>query len=277
MMEVMEEEEVTSLKAHQAHFEDLEEQNRAKIKEMEIAESKLYAERTELLRKAKKKAENELKVRHRVHSTLFADSFLDGLEDTALDSLAERGYFYDPLERTVELNFMPWLLANVESRVDQLVVSRVMTDKIVAGAIERSKLEQKMRREELLRRAAQEKARLAEKARLEREEFIENNLELVVNMPGLRGHDGFEAAMKAAALQVPTVTCNVDQRLTGAEARASIASQVSEQLNLPAYAPDVPFGVKSLTTSSDAIDDEETLFDQNLESGARIEATLDNE
>lgn len=275
MMEVQEEEELAALKAHQDHFEALEEANRDAIKKMELAESTLFAERQELLRKARKKAENELRVRNKVHATLFADSFLDGLEDTALDSLAERGYFFDPLERTVELDFMPWLSEKVETEVNKKAVSRVLVDKVIQGAIERSKLEQKKRQDDLMARAKAEKAALAKAARVAREEYLENNLELIVNIPGLRGNDAFEAALKAAGLDQPTITCNVDQRFTAAQACESIAVQVAEQLDLERYAPGIPFNVKSISVEAmPDLNQDQTLQEQELVTGKRVDAVI---
>lgn len=42
-------------------------------------------------------------------ASTFARGYLNGLMDTVFDKLDRDGYFYDPVQREVETDFMPWL------------------------------------------------------------------------------------------------------------------------------------------------------------------------
>merc|ERR1712196_675786 len=53
--------------------------------------------------------EREQVLKEKVAAVAFAKNYMSGIESSVLDRLSKMAYFYDPVEREVETDFMPWL------------------------------------------------------------------------------------------------------------------------------------------------------------------------
>merc|ERR1711959_40433 len=109
MMEVMEEEELAELRAHQEEFVQLRNAELAETQRMEEAERRKFEEKERRLKQERERLEKEQVLKEKVAAAAFAKNYMSGIESSVLDRLSKMSYFYDPVEREVETNFMPWL------------------------------------------------------------------------------------------------------------------------------------------------------------------------
>merc|ERR1712010_406656 len=104
MMEVMEEEELAELRAHQEEFVQLRNAELAETQRMEEAERRKFEEKERRLTE-----ERERVLKEKVSAAAFAKNYMGGIESAVLERLSKMAYFYDPVEREIETDFMPWI------------------------------------------------------------------------------------------------------------------------------------------------------------------------
>ncbi|EOD35803.1 hypothetical protein EMIHUDRAFT_252544 [Emiliania huxleyi CCMP1516] len=116
MMEVMEEEELASMRAHQKHFEQI---RNAELAEAQEAERRRQEEKEARIAQEKQRLEREKAV---------------SAKSAVTQSLTESGFFYDPLEAEVREQFVPWLLDAMD---DCARVARAIADDLITAASSR--------------------------------------------------------------------------------------------------------------------------------------------
>jgi len=119
LMEVMEEEELAAMRAHQEHFEQIRNAELVATQRMEAAEKRKLDEKERRLAQERDRLEREKQVREKVAAQTFARGYLTGLVGNVFDSLFEQGFFYDPVEKEVAELFMPGLQQNVGANLEQ--------------------------------------------------------------------------------------------------------------------------------------------------------------
>lgn len=137
LLEVMEEEELASLRQQQRAFEELRnaelvEQQRLEEQERRHREEKerRMKQQREILRKEKETAE-------KIAARAFAQSYLADLVPSVFGTLSDNGYFYDPVERDVEQGFLPWLMEQVTSELDRSELGRLVLDGMLREVVQR--------------------------------------------------------------------------------------------------------------------------------------------
>jgi hypothetical protein len=136
LMEVMEEEELAAMRAHQEHFEQIRNAELVATQRMEAAEKRKLDEKERRLAQERDRLEREKQVREKVAAQTFARGYLTGLVGNVFDSLFEQGFFYDPVEKEVAELFMPALQQNVGASLEQQQVARAAVDALVSAAVE---------------------------------------------------------------------------------------------------------------------------------------------
>jgi len=159
LMEVQEEEELASMRAHQEHFEQIRNAELIATQRMEEAEKRKLQEKERRLAQERQRVERERTVREKVAACAFARGYLNGLMGAAFQHLRQEGIFFDPVEREVESEFLPWLFNRAEEHVSTEARARGAVRAVVLAAV-------KQLREA---KAAAEQARLDEEKRLEEE------------------------------------------------------------------------------------------------------------
>lgn len=165
--------ELAALAAHQAHFEALRNAELAAAQRMETAERRRTEEKERRLAQARERAAAEKRLREKIAAQTFARSYVSGLVGGVFDQLTQKGFFYDPLAREVETDFLPWLTDGVvdelQSSARAMAVVRLLVGEAL-GAIEESRAaaedKRRQEREEELARLAAE-AEEAERKRAE--------------------------------------------------------------------------------------------------------------
>lgn len=133
VLQVLEEEELAAMRAHQEHFEHIRNAELVATQKMEQAERRKVEEKERRLKQAKERVEKERTVREKVAASMFARGFLTGMVDSVIETLWSKGHFQDPVEVNVKQLFMPWLEEamhrEVQKRNDAMMfVSSVVTD-----------------------------------------------------------------------------------------------------------------------------------------------------
>lgn len=119
MMEVLEEEEMENLKKHQKEFTQRRNAELAETQRMEAEELRRHEEIERRKKQERERLAKEALAREKIASTAFAKSFLRNLERRVFTELEEEGFFYDQVERDVQTEFMPWLVAAVQSNLQK--------------------------------------------------------------------------------------------------------------------------------------------------------------
>ncbi|XP_062496810.1 radial spoke head protein 3 homolog isoform X2 [Pezoporus occidentalis] len=83
----------------------------------------------QMLKKQKETAE-------KIAAQAFAKHYLADLIPSVFNNLHEGGFFYDPVERDIETEFLPWLMTEVEEELEGKVLARIMLDSLVRTVVE---------------------------------------------------------------------------------------------------------------------------------------------
>ena len=146
------------MRAHQAHFEQLRNAELVATQRMEAAERRKVEEKERRVAQERARLRRERIVREKVAAATFARGFLTGVVDDAISRLWKSGHFYDPVERAVETEFLPWLRDAAAAAAERTTAARAAAAALVAGAVGRLEAQREANR--ATRRA--QLARLAE-------------------------------------------------------------------------------------------------------------------
>ena len=135
LMEVMEEEELAAMRAHQEYFEQLRNAELVALQRMEAAEIRKMEEKMRRIAQEKERVEREKAMREKVAAQTFARGYLNGLMGNVFDRLYDSGFFYDPVQREVEQEFMPWFTDAVVDDCSNAAVTRRCVNDIIAKAL----------------------------------------------------------------------------------------------------------------------------------------------
>ncbi|KAH0622416.1 hypothetical protein JD844_024710 [Phrynosoma platyrhinos] len=136
LIEITEEEELANLHAHQYAYHELRNAEIAELQRLEEQEKRRKEEKKRRMRQQVDDQEKASKVSERIAARAFAQQYLTNLIPAVFTSLQNKGFFYDDIRREVEEGFLPYLMENVEQKMDKWLLGRIMTDcliKEVAG------------------------------------------------------------------------------------------------------------------------------------------------
>ncbi|KAL3163290.1 hypothetical protein ABBQ32_009684 [Trebouxia sp. C0010 RCD-2024] len=135
LMEVVEEEELAAMRAHQQHYEQVKAAELASVQRLEAAELRKQEEKARRLEQARARASAETHLREKVAAATFARGYIKGLTGTVYGRLQDSGFFFDPVQREIEQQVMPWLKEETEKVVAQHAVARAVVARVVADAV----------------------------------------------------------------------------------------------------------------------------------------------
>lgn len=131
LLEVMEEEELAHLRSQQRAFEELRNAELVEEQRLEEQERRHREEKERRMKQQKEILRKEKETAEKIASRAFAQSYLSDLVPSVFGSLSENGYFYDPVERDVELGFVPWVMDRAAEKLQKGLTARTLIDKIV--------------------------------------------------------------------------------------------------------------------------------------------------
>jgi len=136
MMEVLEEEELASLLAHQADYEKNRNAETLEVQRMEQAEERRHKEMKRRMQETQTKREQDLTTMRKVASRSIANAHVSSLKERALAHLKDGGVFASPVQLAVETLFMPTLLGMVSQQVGLTAKESVVLTKAVKSVME---------------------------------------------------------------------------------------------------------------------------------------------
>ncbi|XP_033859940.1 radial spoke head protein 3 homolog isoform X1 [Acipenser ruthenus] len=135
LLEVMEEEELASLRAQQRAFEELRNAELVEVQRLEEQERRRREEKEHRMKQQREVLRLEKESAKKIAARAFAQHYLADLLPSVYSSLQDNGYFYDSVERDVETEFMPWLMTEVEKTLDKRVFGRTMLDMLIREVV----------------------------------------------------------------------------------------------------------------------------------------------
>ena len=123
------------MRAHQEHFEQLRNAELVATQRMEAAEKRKFEEKERRIAQERERLERERATKEKVAAATFARGYVSGLLGSVFDRLHDSGFFYDPVQREIENEFMPWLTDTVVAECSTAAISRRCVSDIIAKAI----------------------------------------------------------------------------------------------------------------------------------------------
>uniref|UniRef100_A0A8D0E1X5 Uncharacterized protein n=1 Tax=Salvator merianae TaxID=96440 RepID=A0A8D0E1X5_SALMN len=136
LLEVMEEEELASLRAHQYAYHELRYAELAEVQRLEEQERRHKEEKERRKKQQLEVLQKEKETSEKIAARAFAQRYLADLIPSVFGSLRDSGYFYDPVERDIETGFFPWLMEGVESTTEKKILGRVIADNLIRDVME---------------------------------------------------------------------------------------------------------------------------------------------
>ncbi|KAJ8271019.1 hypothetical protein GJAV_G00121850 [Gymnothorax javanicus] len=137
LQEVMEEEELASLRAQQRAFEELHNLELVQLQRLEERERRHREEKERRLQQQREVLRKEKETVEKMAARAFAQQYLVDLLPSVYSTLKDHGYFYDPVERDVETGFLPWVMTQVNGNLEKRCVARAVADMLCRDVIQR--------------------------------------------------------------------------------------------------------------------------------------------
>ncbi|XP_071819288.1 radial spoke head protein 3 homolog [Apostichopus japonicus] len=135
LLEVMEEEELANLRSQQREFEELRNAELVETQRLEEQERRHRGEKERRMKQQRETLKKERETADKIAARAFAQSYLADLIPSVFGTLNDNGYFFDPVERDVELGFLPWIMEQVEKKIDTSILSRTVLDAIIRDVV----------------------------------------------------------------------------------------------------------------------------------------------
>ena len=137
LLEVQEEEELAMLKTRKAELEDEKVQEEKRITGMEKEEQRKWKEKEAHRLSERDRVEREKVLEQKVWASYMSKTLVEEpFVDRVFGKLEEDGLFRDPVRRSVEEQFMPWVLEAVGGQLDRAVMSRNLLDAAIKRTLE---------------------------------------------------------------------------------------------------------------------------------------------
>ncbi|XP_042603067.1 radial spoke head protein 3 homolog isoform X1 [Cyprinus carpio] len=131
LLEVLEEEELANLRAQQQVFKEIRDAELVEVQRLEERERRLRVEKENRIKQQKAVLEKEKETADKIAARAFAQQYLSDLLPSVYSNLKDCGYFYDPVQRDIETGFLPWLMEEVTSTLEQRYVARTVLDMLI--------------------------------------------------------------------------------------------------------------------------------------------------
>jgi len=162
MMEVLDEEELESLRRYQEDFEKRRNAELLEAQRMEAAEKRRQDEMERRMQQQAAQREQDLSIMRKVVSRSMASAHLSSLRDRTLAHLLDAGIFADSVQLAVDNSFVPSLLQAVTVQMDQAARDRQVFAEVMQSAVSQRLADHQ-------ERLATEQRRIAEIDQAERE------------------------------------------------------------------------------------------------------------
>ncbi|BBN13944.1 radial spoke head protein 3 [Marchantia polymorpha subsp. ruderalis] len=136
VMEVMEDHQLAHIRMHQDRFEQLRIAEMVAAEKLEAAHIRALEEAARRREQERKRLEEEKRLRERMEAQQCAKWYLHEMKEKLIEKLQKEGYFYDPVQREIELQFIPSMLEGVYHHLEDIIRSRFALSYMVEEAIQ---------------------------------------------------------------------------------------------------------------------------------------------
>ncbi|XP_046525925.1 radial spoke head protein 3 homolog [Equus quagga] len=137
LLEVMEEEELANLQASQYAYEELRNVELAEVQRLEEQERRHQEEKERRKQQQWEVVHKHNETAQKIAAQVFAQRYLADLLPSVFDSLRDGGYFYDPVQRDIEIGFLPWLMNEVDKTMEYSMVGRAVLDMLIREVVDK--------------------------------------------------------------------------------------------------------------------------------------------
>ncbi|XP_072765814.1 radial spoke head protein 3 homolog B isoform X3 [Anoplolepis gracilipes] len=162
LIEVLEEEEIATLKEQQRRFHELHAAEKAEEQRLAEEERRRREEKDRRLKQQEENIKTQQETEERVAAAVLLTGYIAELLPAVLEGLKMSGYLLDEIKADVEEGFMPWLMKEVKKEMGNMIESREMLMEIIR---------------EILENRAQTYRQLGEEYDISKEKKVMDNLE----------------------------------------------------------------------------------------------------
>ncbi|NWU67992.1 RSPH3 protein, partial [Pterocles burchelli] len=137
LLEVMEEEELAQLWARQRAYAELRNTELAEVQRLEEQDRRYREEKQRRKLQHKQMLQKQKETTEKIAARAFAQRYIADLIPSVFNNLHENGFFYDPIERDIETEFLPWLMTEVEETLERKVLGRTLLDSLIRTVVEK--------------------------------------------------------------------------------------------------------------------------------------------
>ncbi|KAM9779182.1 radial spoke head protein 3 homolog [Syngnathus typhle] len=131
LQEAMEEEELACLRTQHRAFEELRNAELAELQRLQERERRHREEKERRIAQQREALRMEKETVEKIAAQAYTQQYLVELVPTVFKSLRINGYFYDRVEKDIERNFFPWLMAEVNNKLEKRNTARQILDTII--------------------------------------------------------------------------------------------------------------------------------------------------
>jgi len=135
LMEVCEEEELATLRAHQRRFQQRRAAEQAETQRLAEQDRRREEEKKRRVEQQREALRLEKETADKVAARLFAVNFLEDLVPAVLGTLNRNGYFSSATARDLEADYLPWLMNCIHQQMDKDTIARKLLDLIIQEVV----------------------------------------------------------------------------------------------------------------------------------------------
>jgi len=135
MLEVMEEEELENLRDQQRRFRETRKREQCATQRLEEEELRLTQERERRITQQREVRRKEKETAEKIAARAYAQDYLMDMIPAVFGKLKDSGFFFDPVGRDIETNFIPSLLEKVKTKCTEAELARMILDELIRSVV----------------------------------------------------------------------------------------------------------------------------------------------
>ncbi|XP_031345318.1 radial spoke head protein 3 homolog isoform X2 [Photinus pyralis] len=136
LIEVLEEEELAALREQQRRFLEIRAAETAEAQRLQERERRLQAEKQRRMLEYEEGLQYQKEMEERIAAAVLMQGYMADLLPSVLEGLEEEGFLADNVKKDLDESFMPWLMKEVTTELQEMVSSRDVLIDIVREILE---------------------------------------------------------------------------------------------------------------------------------------------
>ncbi|KAK4879165.1 hypothetical protein RN001_007311 [Aquatica leii] len=136
LIEVLEEEELAALREQQRRFLEIRAAETAEAQRLEERERRLQEEKNRRMKDYQDGLDYQKEMEERIAAAVLMQGYMADLLPSVLEGLEEEGFLTDNIKKDIDDSFMPWLMKEVTTELQEMVNSRDVLIDIVREILE---------------------------------------------------------------------------------------------------------------------------------------------